>query len=69
MNILLITQSNMWCGYGVAAFCLLFGISVLVWAVRTVGCFEHESDPVSYEPVTYDEIVKNEKLCIDFINN
>jgi hypothetical protein len=69
MNILLIADSTQWFYYSIAFFLLMLGISISVWAIRTAGCYEHKSDPIGMEPVTYDEIMKNENLCIDFVNN
>lgn len=69
MNIFLITQANIVGGYSIATFCLLFGIAISVWAIRTAKCYDHEDDPVDLEPVTYDEIIMREHFSADILNN
>lgn len=70
MELLLISTGNLHIGYSIVAFLLLLGVCVFMWAVKTAHCYEHEEDPVGdHEPVTYKQIMRNEKLCADFINN
>jgi hypothetical protein len=70
MELLLITTGNLKIGYSIAAFLLLLGICIFFLAVKTAHCYEHEEDPVGdHEPVTYDQIIHNERLCGEFINN
>ncbi len=70
MELLLISTGNLHIGYSIVAFLLLLGVCVFMWAAKTAHCYEHEEDPVSdHEPVTYKQIMRNEKLCAEIINN
>jgi hypothetical protein len=53
-TILLISNSTQWIYLAIAAFILLFGIIVIVYAISSAECCEFEDDPIDMPGNDYD---------------
>jgi hypothetical protein len=53
-TILLISNNTQWVYLAIAAFILLFGIIVIVYAISSAECYEFEDDPIDMPGNDYD---------------